>query len=87
MGSPQIDHLNLDHPKSVNPTKWPTQVRLKVDTAKVANLGASIDPEAAEMIKKVYVADGSGGESKDTVNRLIRKEVEINGFTTFDVSG
>ena len=48
---------------------------LEVAKAKVADLGNSIDPEFVVMIKKTYVDDGSGGGSKDTVNRLIGEEV------------
>ena len=52
----------------------PAMAGLEVAKHKVADLGANIDPLAAQMIKKGYVDDGAGGGSKEDVERLIGDE-------------
>ena len=47
---------------------------LEVAKTKVADLGKNIDPAAVDMIKMTYVDDGSGGGTKETVDRLIGEE-------------
>ena len=43
----------------------------------VADLGKNIDPEAVAMIKMTYVDDGSGGGTKQTVDRLVGEKLLI----------
>ena len=45
----------------------------------MADLGSSIDPSAAEMIKRGYVDDGAGIGSKEDVDRLIGEESVLDG--------
>ena len=57
----------------------PAMCGLEVAKSKLADLGYTIDPEAALMIKKGYVDDGTGGGSKATVDWLIGEETWVDG--------
>ena len=56
---------------------------LQVALSKVADAGAHIDPDAAEMIKQGYVDDGIGGGSKEDVDRLMGEETWREGKPTY----
>ena len=52
----------------------PAMCRLEVAKGKLADLGSSVDPEAAQMIRRCYVDNGVRGGSSATVDRLIGEE-------------
>ena len=62
----------------------PAMCGLEVAKHKTADLGTDIDPEAVVMIKRGYVDDGSGGGTKETVDRLMGNETEQDGSLQYD---
>ena len=49
----------------------PAMCGLEVAKRKLADIGQHLDPEVAEMIRRGYLNDSTGGGSLQTVRRLI----------------